>query len=57
MGQALRSHMIKLCPGWNSLLLLPEDQDVELSAPPIAPCLPARHHVHISCCGDNGLNL
>ena len=38
----------------HSLLLLPVDQDVELSAPP-APCLPA--HCHVSCHGDNGLSL
>jgi len=33
-------------------LLLPVDQDVELSAPP-ASCLPAHFHAH----PDNGLNL
>ncbi|EDL08821.1 mCG1044576 [Mus musculus] len=33
---------------------LPSDQVVELSAPP-APCLPAG--CHVSCPGDNGLNL
>lgn len=35
-------------------LLLPVDQDVELSAPSPAPCLPVCHH---SPCHDKGLNL
>ena len=39
----------------HSLLLLPVDQNVELSAPSLVPCLPgcchASHH------DDNGLNL
>jgi hypothetical protein len=33
--------------------LVPADQDVELSAPPV-PCLPACFH---PSCHDNGLNL
>jgi hypothetical protein len=37
------------------LFLLPADQDVELSAPSPASCLPAYHHA--SCYDDNGLNL
>lgn len=36
-------------------LLLPVDQDVELSAPSPAPCLPAC--CHVSCYDNNGLNL
>ena len=38
-----------------SLFFLPEDSDVELSAPSLAPCLPAYHDAshHV----DNGLNL
>lgn len=39
----------------HSLLLLSMDQDVELSVPSVASCLPACHHV--SCHDDNGLNL
>ena len=39
---------------WYSLLLLPADQDRELSAPPV-PCLPGCHHVCHH--GDNGLNI
>ena len=39
----------------SSLLLLPADQDVELSAPSPAPCLPACRHVSLH--DDNGLNL
>jgi hypothetical protein len=35
--------------------LLPADQDVELSASPAPPCLPACHHA--SHYDDNGLNL
>ena len=38
-----------------SLLLLPEDQEAEFSAPSLAPCLLACHH--LSCHDDNGLNL
>ena len=38
----------------HSLLLLPSDEDVELSVPP-APCLPGR--CHVSHCDDNELNL
>ena len=37
------------------LSMLPVDQDVELSAPPPAPCLPAC--CRASCHDDNGLNL
>ena len=54
-GRALRYPMLKLHPEWNSFLLMPADQDVELSAPSPAPCLPA--HCHASCHDDNGLNL
>jgi hypothetical protein len=36
-------------------LLLPADQDIELSAPSPAPCLPACYHA--SCLDDDGLNL
>lgn len=39
----------------HSFLLLPEDQNEELSAPLPAANLPAHHH--ISHYGDNGLNL
>jgi hypothetical protein len=39
----------------HSLLLLPAEQDKELSAIPPAPCLPAGHHV--SCHNNCGLNL
>ena len=39
----------------HSLLLLPVDQDVELLASSLAPCLPACRHV--SCHEDNELNL
>jgi hypothetical protein len=38
-----------------SLLLLPVDQDGDLSAPSSAPCLPA--HCYASCHDDKGLNL
>lgn len=37
-----------------NLLLVPADEDVELSCPFPAPCLPA--HYHVSCHVDNGLN-
>ena len=40
---------------FQSLFLLPEDPDVELSAPSPAPCLPAYHHA--SCHEDNGPSL
>uniref|UniRef100_A0A8C6IA63 Uncharacterized protein n=1 Tax=Mus spicilegus TaxID=10103 RepID=A0A8C6IA63_MUSSI len=46
----VRSPMLKLC----SLLMLPLKQNVELSAPSPAPCLPAYHDSHYD---DNGLNL
>jgi hypothetical protein len=39
---------------WDSLFLLPSDQDAELSAPP-APCLPA--HLVAFWHDDNELNL
>ena len=39
----------------DSPLLLPVDQDVELSAPSPVPCLPAC--CHASRHNDNGLNL
>ena len=39
----------------HTVLLLPVAQVVELSAPSLAPCLPARRHA--SHHGDNGLNL
>jgi hypothetical protein len=39
----------------HSLPLLPADQDVELSVPSLAPCLPAC--CHASHHDDNGLNL
>jgi hypothetical protein len=38
-----------------SFFLLTADQDVELSAPSPAPCLPAC--CHASCHDDNGLSL
>jgi hypothetical protein len=39
----------------HSLLMLLVDQDVDLSAPSLVPCLPACYHVsHHDC---NGLNL
>lgn len=37
-----------------NLLLVPADEDVELSCPFPAPCLPA--HYHVSCHVDDGLN-
>jgi hypothetical protein len=39
----------------HSLLLLPADKDVELSAPFPAPYLPA--HCHVSCHDDDRLSL
>lgn len=51
-GQKLASSWL---PTEEGLFLLPSDQDGELSAPSLAPCLPACHHV--SCHNDNGLNL
>lgn len=39
----------------HSLFLLPEEQDVELSAPFLTPTPPACHHAF--CPGSNGLNL
>jgi hypothetical protein len=39
----------------HSHLPLPEDQDVDVSASSLAPCLPACHHA--SGHDDNGLNL
>ena len=39
----------------HNLLLLPADQDVELSSPSSASCLPACHHA--SHCDANELNL
>jgi hypothetical protein len=41
---AWRSLILKLCPVWLSLILLPVDQDVELPAPFPALCLPACCH-------------
>jgi len=40
---------------WNSPLLLPVDQDAELSVLSPAPCLP--RCCHASCHDDNGLNI
>lgn len=56
-AKALRSHMLKLCTPsvTHSLLLLPADQDTELLAPSLAPCLLVCHHT--SCHDDNGLKL
>lgn len=39
--------MLKLHPVWNYLHLLPVDQDIELSAPSLALCLPACHHAFL----------
>jgi hypothetical protein len=50
----LRFYKLKLGLVWHSLLLLPVDQDVELSAPSLAPCQPA--HCHASR-HDDRLNL
>jgi hypothetical protein len=50
--QALKFYMLKLCPVWYSLLLLPDDQD--LLAPP-APCLPIQ--CHASCHENNELQM
>lgn len=51
VGWAFWSPMLKLHPVYHNLLLLPLDQDVELSTPSPAPCLSACHHE------DNTLNL
>jgi hypothetical protein len=40
----LASPMLKLCPVWHIISLVPADQDVELSTPSLAPCLPKCHH-------------
>jgi len=55
LGQALKSQKLKLGLEAHSLFLLPSDQDIGLSAPSLAPCLPA--HCLASCHNDNGLNL
>lgn len=44
-GQALRSHAQAVFSVAHSLLLLPENQDVDLSAPSPAPRLPEHKHV------------
>ena len=48
--QALRLHVLKVGLV-HRLLLLPADQDVELSTPFPAPCLPTSRHA------DDGLSL
>ena len=60
----LQLPLLRLCPVWittsswvpaeDSPLLLPVDQNGELSVPPLAPCLLVRYHA--SCHDDNGLN-
>jgi hypothetical protein len=58
----LEENCVTLGRGFETLLLaawktlwLPSDQDVELSAASLAPCLPGR--CHASCHDGNGLNL
>jgi hypothetical protein len=53
LGRDLRSPMLKSSLVWISLLLLPVDQDVEISVPSPTPCLPAC--CHASCHDDSGL--
>ena len=49
------SYVQATCHVAHNLSLLPSDQDVKLSAPFLAPCLPAR--CHASCHDNNELNL
>lgn len=53
--QVLRSHICSSHAQWDSLSLLPADEDIELSVPFPAPCLPTC--CHAPSCDDNGLNL
>ena len=56
LSRALRSPILKAIPSVaQSPLLLPVDQDIELSAPSLAPCLPGNSRA--SCHDDNGVNL
>ena len=48
------SYVQATCHVAHNLSLLPSDQDVKLSAPFLAPCLPAR--CHASCHDNNELN-
>jgi hypothetical protein len=52
LGWALRSPMLSVA---HILLLLLVDQDLELTAPSLALCLPLR--CHASHHDDNGVNL
>jgi hypothetical protein len=54
-GHTSRSPMIKLCPVWKTVSLLPMDQDAELPAPSSIPYLPSC--CHASHRDNNGLNL
>jgi hypothetical protein len=45
MGMGFKVSYAHIMPSMaQSSLLLPEDQDVELSGPSLSPCLPAFHH-------------
>jgi len=54
-GQALRFSYAQAIPRVGHSLLLPADQDEELSAPSLAPC--QFGCCHDSCPDDNGINL